>query len=95
MHRIFKYELEITDLAAVSMPAGAKLLCVQMQHGVPQIWALVDERRPAVARRFRVVGTGHPLAATDLVFSSAYVGSVQTHGGALIFHVFDYGEDVE
>jgi hypothetical protein len=43
MIRVFKYQLAIADRQVLSMPKGAKILCVQIQRASPQIWALVDD----------------------------------------------------
>ncbi len=75
------------DLFAVAMPAGARLLAVQVQTGVPCVWAAVDPKAQVVGRRFRWAGTGHPVLEAD-----RYVGTIQLYGGALVFHLFDLGE---
>jgi hypothetical protein len=41
---IYKYTLEVTDEQEVKMPANAQILCVQVQHGRPTLWALVDTK---------------------------------------------------
>lgn len=86
MTRIYKYELTITDVAVIEMPKGAKMLTVQMQHGVACVWAEVDVDAPKVRHAFRVLGTGHPA---DDVAEMPYLGTIQLHGGDLVFHVFD------
>jgi hypothetical protein len=84
MQAIWKFPLLIQDGQAVSMPAGAKVLCVQVQNGVPCLWALVDPTAPKLSRNFFTFGTGHPIDPTGLEF----VGTYQIDGGALVFHVF-------
>lgn len=64
------------------MPDGAKLLDIQMQHGAPQLWALVDDDTPEVSRELLTYGTGH-----SVVNPGAYVGTYQT--GPYVFHVFE------
>ena len=85
---VHKYPLAIfdpaTDRVTVPMPWTREILCVQMQAGVPCVWARVDPESTLVPVVFAVVGTGHPLPAD----SGPYVGTVQLHGGALILHVF-------
>jgi len=85
MTAIYKYP--VGD-SAVSMPAGARLLTAQMQHGSLFVWAIVDPSAPRVLRCIRVYGTGHELPANP----GAYLGTVQMHDGALVLHVFDEGE---
>lgn len=87
MKKIFKYPLEVEDKQVVMMPVDAQILCIQVQHGTPCIWALVD---PALAasqeRTLLTFGTGHELP-TGLELS--YIGTYLVHGGNLVFHVFE------
>jgi hypothetical protein len=72
----------------VSMPQGARALCVQLQHGAPWLWALVpDTDAPRETRTIVTVGTGHPFDHARLL----YVGTFQvtdTPLGVLVFHTF-------
>lgn len=86
---IFKYPLPIDDWVGIEMPLGATVLCVQVQGGVPCIWARVDPDAATAMRRFRVAGTGHHLEFDPK--DAAYVGTVQLRDGALVLHVFDLG----
>jgi len=79
----------LTPDCVIEMPAGALVLTVQTQHGEPQIWALVDPTRQKVRRRFRTYGTGHVVPD----YPGEYVGTFQLSGGALVFHVFEGGEE--
>lgn len=89
--RIFKYPLEVTDVLNVTMPAGAKILSVAEQdHSGIVLWAEVDISAPKVRRRFVIVGTGHPMLAVPA--DAVFVGTVQTFGGRLVWHVYDGGE---
>lgn len=81
--RIFKYPLQATDRQLVNLPKGAELLTVQMQHGQPCLWALVDERQPTEDRAIMIYGTGHPINTLG-----KYLGTFQMDGGALVFHAF-------
>lgn len=82
--RVYKYQLDMTDWISVSMPVGAEPLAVQVQHGVPCLWARVNEREPLVGHHFRIAGTGHDLGSNV----GKHIGSFQLHGGDLVFHVF-------
>jgi hypothetical protein len=84
MKTIYKYAAPIDDNLTITMPAGAEVLCVQMQGGGPQVWALVDPSAAKQARGFCWRGTGHP--ADNL---GRYVGTVQMRDGALVFHLFE------
>ena len=83
--QIFKYIIPIQDDFQISMPYGAKILCVQVQCEKPCVWALVDTECHRVKREFRIVGTGHPF---EDAFEWTYVATFQLKGGALVFHLF-------
>ena len=87
MKTVYKYMLETCDEQRVTMSTGAELLTVQVQHGVPCIWARVDidPLVPQVQRLIRMRGTGHQNA------NGVYVATFQYQFG-LVFHVFDGGE---
>ena len=38
MKKIYKYELEITEIQTVEMPVGAEILCVQFQDEALCLW---------------------------------------------------------
>lgn len=86
MKRIWKYTLEIEDEQTVLMPEEAVPLSVQIQHGEPQLWALVDSAMPHKARTFKTIGTGNPNTLTD---SAEFIGTYQLGLGDLVFHVFE------
>ena len=73
------------DLFTIDMPECAELLTVQVQHGEPQVWALVTPGNPIESRTFRIAGTGHPIAE----HVEEYVGTFQMLSGSLIFHLFE------
>jgi hypothetical protein len=85
MTTIYKFPLKLTALQQVDMPAESKILCVQMQRGVPCLWAVVE--RDAInqwSRTIRMIGTGNEAPnETD-----AYLGTVQIDDGTLVLHVF-------
>jgi hypothetical protein len=84
MSRVFKYHLGNVDIARIMMPASAQILSVQVQRGVPQIWAVVDDDEPEVLRTFKTVGTGWNFEGLTV-----YWGTYQLHEGDLVFHVFE------
>ena len=85
--KIWKWTLEVTDMQSLLMPKGARLLDVQMQGGVPRLWALVGEHTQNEQRHFAMYGTGHPVPEEP----GDYVASFQIDDGALVFHVFERG----
>lgn len=86
MNRIYKFKLAITDEQELALPAAARLLCVQKQHGGVCLWALLDTSHPVGARTIRIVGTGHAVPDADRL---AYVDTFQLAEGELVFHVFE------
>jgi hypothetical protein len=70
----------------IEMPADARVLCVQTQHGQPFIWALVRPDQPKKLRHFLLVGTGYQFDLRDV----NYVGTFQLDDGNLVFHLFEY-----
>ncbi len=84
---IWKFQLEIKDEQSILMPAGAEILTVQVQHGIPCVWALVLPSVPMEQREFRIYGTGHPVDDSEIFLS--YIGTYQLQEGSLVFHVFE------
>ena len=85
MKRILKYELSIEDEQTILLPDNAELLTVQVQRGVPCLWARVDTAELNVRRKIITHGTGHIVPDT----TGRYVGTYQLDSGSLVFHVFD------
>lgn len=83
--QVHKYTLPIEDWCTIQMPCDAEVLCVQVQHGVPRIWARVSPNAPMQPRHFRVAGTGHDLGSNV----GRYIGTFQLEWGQLVFHVFE------
>ena len=84
---IWKYEIPDGQIVTVSMPKGARLLSVQVQRGVPMLWALVDPKAPVERRTFHIAGTGWDFDPDGL----NYVGTFQVSGGEFVFHLFEQG----
>jgi hypothetical protein len=67
------------DEFSIDLPTGARVLTVQSQRDSEAfIWAQVDPDAPMKPRRFRLAGTGHPIADPD---HWAYIGSFQLRAG--------------
>ncbi len=88
MKVIYKYPLEIRDNQTIAMPGGAQILSIQVQDIKDiYIWALVDDEAREEDRHFRIFGTGVELDLEDV--ASRHVGTVQTHSGGFVWHVFE------
>ena len=85
---IFKYKLKIEGLQAVTMPAGAKILSVQIQNGLPCAWALINcDEKETCDKHIETYGTGRYIRY-DLGISREFISTYQV--GNLVFHVFEY-----
>lgn len=88
---VFKYPVPIgvgTDEFTLNLPDGARPLSFQAQRGEAMLWALVDPDAKPTRRRFRVAGTGHPIATP--VERLRFIGTSQF--GSLVFHLFEIVE---
>jgi hypothetical protein len=83
--RIYKWALEVVDQQTLALPAGAQILCVQVQYERPCIWALVDPSAGLEPRALLMYGTGHPVSDQ----AGRYIGTYQLDRGGLVFHVFE------
>jgi hypothetical protein len=82
---IWKYPFEVVaNEVIIPMPDAAQVLDVQMQHGQPCLWALVDPTQAPGPRRFRIYGTGQEIRPVG-----KYVGTFQMLDGDLILHMFE------
>ena len=85
MKIIYKFPLVVTDWQSISIKGLVEILTVQVQHGQPQLWALVDlaDDAPTTAVQIVTLGTGHPVETVG-----KYLGTYQLNGGQLVLHVF-------
>ena len=86
MDAIYKFELDVIDNQAVSLPGGAEILSIQEQNGKPCMWAKIDTDAPYETRQFATVGTGNPIPFDE---SNPFIATYQLQDGALVFHVFE------
>ncbi len=84
MTTIYKYPLT-PGRTVLDLPLEARPLTVQMQHGAPCMWVLLNPAQPTVQRFFDVYGTGHGMPAIP----GDYVATFQMASGALVWHVFE------
>lgn len=90
---IWKFQIgELADVVEIDMPKGAQILTIQMQHGNPCIWAVVDPLEKSVRRGIAIHGTGHNINTAKKYIAEGYIGTFQLDNGSLIFHAFDMGE---
>lgn len=87
--RIWKYELEVTDIQNISIPKGGEILTVQIQSGKPCLWVLVEPQSATEIRSFEIFGAGNPVLS-DIGTSRKYISTFQLMEGSLVLHMFEY-----
>ena len=84
MKTIWKFPMELDGMVRINMPKGAEILTIQIQFGIPIIWALVDPKLEKGKRVFTIHGTGDPITDSE---NKNYIGTYQER--ALVWHVFE------
>lgn len=84
--KIYKQTLQLTDKQTVTLPADAKILSVQLQHGEIRLWYSFDEHANHQERhRFiYIVGTGHPF---DIEEPYKFISTVQMD--QFVWHIYE------
>lgn len=85
MQTVFKYSLSSHKISEVQLPAGAKVLRIDLQNGSTFIWALVDTDAPTEIRTFEIYGTGHQIPDGNRTFINTFF----VHDGEFVFHAFE------
>ena len=81
MKVIWKYDI---SGERIQVPVWSKVLCVQLQNGMPQIWMLVDEdEKEFETRTFVIIGTGQHFYTDDLNYICTY------QQGIFVWHIFE------
>lgn len=84
--RIWKFPLKVEDFQEIEMPACAEILSIQVQNGIPCMWAIVSPDASKETRTFATYGTGHEYPpATEL--KQTFIGTYQLP--YLVYHVFE------
>ncbi|KKN34697.1 hypothetical protein LCGC14_0791240 [marine sediment metagenome] len=85
--KILKYPFEVDGEVNIQMPAGARVLTVQVQYGSPCLWAAVVPEAPIETRSFRIFATGQKI---DIDLTQAqYIGTFPLREGSFIGHLFE------
>ncbi len=80
--QIWKYPIGISYLQTVSIPRSHSKLTVQIQDGIPCLWAIVDPNEETYNMELYTFRTGQPLP--DDYYE--YIATYQTE--IFVFHVF-------
>jgi len=86
--RIFKYAIPRALEFEIEMPEAAQILEVALQHGEPQIWALVEPGADMKLKKFQTFTTGEHFDQIP----GMYVGTFQRDDGFFVGHLFEIFE---
>ena len=86
MKKIYKYSI-LPLKTTLSIPAGAKILSMQLQNALPVIWveANIDVSIPNEDRYFKVLGTGFEVDEN----CKAFIGTFQMLDGTFVGHLYE------
>ena len=80
----FPLGLEVGQPIAVEVAHNARILHVDVQHGMPCLWMLTDTALVPGVRYFVLTGTGFNLNSLD---TDRHVGTVIIDG--FVWHIFE------
>jgi len=93
MKTIYKYSIPLISAEFdMELPVGAIILSLQIQGGIPCVWAMIDKDADKEQRHFRFYATGYPIGKIPKDLSLHYIGTVQASGG-VVWHLFEMGEN--
>ncbi len=83
MNKIYKYKLEIiSERQRIEAPFIMKDLSIQLQNGIPCLWAAVNTDSDLILYEIIIVGTGCEVPQD----AEEYIGTVQI--GQFVWHFF-------
>lgn len=89
MTTIYKYPLELKEHNEIDMPEGAEILSIQLQNGIPVLWAMVSPDFPKEKRVIRMIGTGHEVNPCEPLY---FINTIQFYPDlctCIVFHFFE------
>lgn len=90
MHAVYKYALELTDMQSIYLSKGAKILHVDEQHGLLQLWAIVDPGGEPELRTIFLAGTGVEIPNPREL---EHINTFLMMSGELVWHAFEVKDD--
>lgn len=81
MKVVYKYELRPQN-SIMKLPKGAEILTVQLQYGIPTLWALVDPENELEDRLIDIIGTGWEVT-DNIKYICTYMD------GPFVWHAFE------
>ena len=89
MLKVVKYRIRIIDREVISMPKGAKILCVKTQQKIPCVFALVNDQEHDLEERvIRLYDTNRAINP-EQILKDGYIGTIFVDDGELAYHVFE------
>lgn len=85
MTDIYKYPLKVTSVQEIVAPIG-KILDIQIQNGVPCLWAIVSDLMEPCVTKIYAAGTGTRDVSANELSLKQYISTTQT--GGLVLHWF-------
>lgn len=82
--KIFKFRLKSESEQIVRMPAKSELMDIQVQSGVPVMWALVDDSSEIIDVKINMYWTGDELVKSNS--EKTFLATVQD--GEIVCHFF-------
>jgi hypothetical protein len=87
MKTIYKYMVTFGDKTEFSAPSDFKALSLQMQNGVPCIWAIVDTQAEMKTYTVYCLNTGETMLL-GMILNSQYLGTVVLPREGLVKHFY-------
>lgn len=85
MKTVYKYQLQMSDVTTMDIPATGEVLSVQVQNDQFVVYILVNTNEIETRKvAFRVAGTGRPISD---VYCETFIGTVKLAEN-LMFHIF-------
>ena len=85
MITIWKFPLSVDDWQVI-VGQITKILTVQLQDGVPMLWAIVDTKGNYKTIGIRTFGTGHEMDTNN---KYKYIGTYLIRNDKFVGHVFE------
>jgi hypothetical protein len=81
---VWKFAIPDAGEFELEMPSLARVIHVDVRHGRPCLWALVEPGHVRTMRTFYLRGTGHAVEA-----GLVHLGSFVLHDGDFVGHLFE------
>ena len=83
--KILKYQLKKDDEQIIKIPERSEILDIQLQNGIPVMWAKVDPESEDIEIKINMYGTGWEINDDDTT-EDIYLSTVQD--GSFVWHFF-------